>query len=397
MSIPNGVASPNFGCVVRPPSILSKARILSIDALRGFVMLLMLVDHTREFFFLHAQVGDPMDVAKTEPALFFTRLVAHLCAPVFILLTGLSAWLYAAPRGGAPAAAAFLAKRGLFLIVLELTVVSFGWSFDPTPPKMYLQVIWAIGVSMLALAALVRLPRGVLATVGLVIVIGHNLLDPISFAPGTQGHVLWAILHERSWIDLPWDARIRTSYPVLPWIGVIAIGYAIGPWFARETDALWRRRTLVLAGAAALLAFVALRSINLYGETQPWHVMDSGTMTMMSFFNLTKYPPSADFLLLTLGCGAWLLVAFERMPGRTVAALTVLGSAPLFFYVAHLYLLHLLNRTVGAFAGVQGWVSLPNVGSLWLLAALVAVPCWFACRKFGAAKRASDAWWMRYL
>lgn len=360
-------------------------------------MLLMLVDHTREFFFLHAQVSDPMDVAATDPALFFTRLAAHLCAPIFILLTGLAAWLYAAPRGGAPAASAFLAKRGLFLIVLEVTVVSFAWNFDLAPPKMYLQVIWAIGLSMLALAALVHLPRGALAAVGLAIMLGHNLLDPITFAPGTPGYALWAVLHERNWIDLPWGAQIRTSYPVLPWIGVIAIGYAIGPWFARDMDPLRRRRALVMAGMGALLGFFTLRLFNGYGETQPWQVMDSGMRTVMSFLNLTKYPPSADFLLLTLGCGAWLLAGFERLPRRSLAMLTVLGSVPLFFYIIHLYLLHALNRMAAALTEANGLMSLPSVGSLWVMAALISVPCWFACRRFGSVKRSSNAWWMRYL
>jgi len=399
MSIPNGAAaaSSRSATAAPHPSPLPTGRVTSIDALRGFVMLLMLVDHTREFFFLHAQVSDPMDVAATDPALFFTRLVAHLCAPIFILLTGIAAWLYAVPRGGASAASAFLAKRGLFLIVLEMTVVSFAWNFDLAPPKMYLQVIWAIGLSMLALAALLHLPRGALAAVGLAIMLGHNLLDPITFTPDTPGYVLWAVLHERNWIELPWGTQIRTSYPVLPWIGVIAIGYAIGPWFAHDRDPLWRRRALVMAGAGALLGFFALRLVNGYGETQPWQVMDGGMRTVMSFFNLTKYPPSADFLLLTLGCGAGLLAGFERLPRQPLVVLMVLGSAPLFFYVVHLYLLHGLNRAVGTLAGEQGLMSLPNVGSVWLVAALVTLPCWFACRRFGAAKRASNVWWMRYL
>ena len=399
MSVANGLAA-GTACadaVTASPTVAKAGRIPSIDALRGLVILLMLVDHTREFFFLHAQVSDPMDVTTTEPALFFTRLLAHLCAPVFIVLTGLAAWLYAAPRGGAAAASAFLAKRGLFLIALELTVVSFAWNFDLTPDKMYLQVIWAIGLSMLALALLVHLPRAALIAVGLGIVLGHNLLDGITAPPDTPWHAIWAVLHERSWIDLPWGGQIRTSYPVLPWIGVIAIGYGLGPWFARTAEPEWRRRMLVAAGLAALVGFLALRLVNGYGETQSWQAMDGALPTVMSFLNLTKYPPSADFLLLTLGCGAWLLAAFERLPERAVATLAIFGSAPLFFYVLHLYLLHGLNRTAAALAGSTGLISLPNVASLWLLAALVAVPCWFACRSFAAVKRRSPAWWMRYL
>ncbi|WP_454717399.1 DUF1624 domain-containing protein [Caulobacter segnis] len=376
---------------------ISASRIQSIDALRGLVMLLMMVDHVREFFFIHAQVSDPMDVEATQPALFFTRLAAHLCAPVFLVLTGLGAWLYGQKQGGAAAASGFLFKRGLFLVALELTLVSFAWTFSLTPKIIYLQVIWAIGLSMIALAALVRLPRPWLIAVGLVIVLGHNLLDPITIAQGQPGHALWAVLHDRGFIELPWGARARTSYPLLPWIGVAALGYGIGPWFVRT----WRERRdrLVLSGLSMLLLLIALRTGNLYGEPMAWSAGASPIQTVMSWLNFTKYPPSADFLLLTLGVGALLLAALEKAPARLVGVLAVLGGAPLFFYLIHLYGLHLLQllaRT--AFGPNQGdtW-ALPGVGAIWLLAALAAIPCWLACRWFGPVKRASPWPWMRYL
>ncbi|MNU92874.1 hypothetical protein D3C71_828030 [compost metagenome] len=380
---PSSVATPSF-------------RIQSIDALRGLVMLLMLVDHAREFFFIHAQVSDPMDVTATSPALFFTRLTAHLCAPVFVALTGLSAWLYASKKGGAPAASAFLFKRGLFLIVLELTLVSFAWTFSLTPTTVFLQVIWVIGLSMIALAALVHLPRGLLIAVGLVIMLGHNLLDPITVAEGAPGHAVWAVLHDRGYIDLPWGGQARTSYPLLPWIGVIALGYGIGPWFAAE--GVTRRRRLVILGLAMLGLFVVLRTLNLYGD-QPWAMQPDLLHTMMSVLNLTKYPPSADFLLTTLGVGALLLAGLERAPRRLVSLLAVFGGAPLFFYLIHLYGLHLLNlAALTLFGANHGEVfSLPNVGWIWLLALATAVPCGFACRWFAGVKRRSSRWWMKYL
>ena len=371
-------------------------RIQSIDALRGLVILLMLVDHAREFFFIHAQVSDPMDVTATSPALFFTRLTAHLCAPIFVALTGLSAWLYASKKGGAPAASAFLFKRGLFLIVLELTLVNFAWTFSLTPTTVFLQVIWVIGLSMIALAALVHLPRRLLIALGLVIVLGHNLLDPITVAEGTPGHAIWAVLHDRGYIDLPWGGQARTSYPLLPWIGVIALGYGIGPWFAAEGAT--RRRRLVALGLAMLALFVVLRAINLYGD-QPWTVQPDLLHTMMSVLNLTKYPPSADFLLVTLGVGALLLAGLERAPGRLIGLLAVFGGAPLFFYLIHLYGLHLLNlAALTLFGANQGEVfSVPGVGWIWLLALAVAAPSWFACRWFAGLKRRSSQWWMKYL
>ncbi len=372
-------------------------RIRSIDALRGLVILLMLVDHTREFFFIHAQVSDPMDVQAISPALFFTRLSAHLCAPVFVALTGLGAWLYGSKQGGAKAASSFLLKRGLFLVVLELTVVSFAWNFSLTPPTIYLQVIWAIGLSMIALAGLVHLPRTALIAVGAVIVLGHNLLDPISFAQGQPGHAIWAVLHDRGFIDLPWGGRARTSYPLLPWIGIAALGYAIGPWFAGEGAA--RRRRLAITGVTMLALFAVLRAINVYGEPTPWAVQGEALRTVMSVLNLTKYPPSAGFVLLTLGVGALLLAGLEKAPERVVGLLAVFGGAPLFFYLIHLYGLHLLNLAgLSLFGPNQGEAfSLPGVAQLWLLAAVVAVPCWFACRWFAEVKRRSGRWWMKYL
>lgn len=361
-------------------------------------MLLMLVDHTREFFYYHAQVSDPMDLATTPPALFFTRIAAHLCAPVFLLLTGLAAWLYGAGKGGGAAASGFLLKRGLFLIVLEVTIVSFAWSFDFTPDIVYLQVIWAIGLSMIALAGLLHLPRRGLIGVALVIMLGHNLLDGIEVSAGSPWSVPWAILHDRGFIDLPWGARARTSYPILPWIGVIALGYAIGPWFAARVSPTMRGRRLVGAGLAMLALFVVLRASNLYGDPLPWQVGATPLATLMSVLNLTKYPPSADFLLLTLGLGLLLLAVLERGRGRAVAVLAVFGSAPLFFYLLHLYLLHGINRATGLILPhEQALVSAPSVPSLWAIAALVAIPCWFACRDFAARKRRSGRWWMRYL
>lgn len=380
--------------VIRPAA--ARIRIESIDALRGLVILLMLVDHAREFFFIHAQVSDPMDVTATSPALFFTRLTAHLCAPVFVALTGLSAWLYASKKGGAPAASAFLFKRGLFLIFLELTLVNFAWTFSLTPTTVFLQVIWVIGLSMMALAALVHLPRPLLIALGLIIVLGHNLLDPITVAEGAPGHAIWAVLHDRGYIDLPWGGQARTSYPLLPWIGVIALGYGIGPWFVAEGAS--RRRRLIALGVAMLALFALLRTINLYGD-QPWTAQTDLLHTAMSVLNLTKYPPSADFLLATLGIGALLLAALEQAPRRLVGLLAIFGGAPLFFYLIHLYALHLLN--LGALVALgpnQGEsFSLPGVGWIWLLAVAVAVPGWFACRWFGEVKRHSTQWWMKYL
>lgn len=367
-----------------PPT---RRRIVSIDALRGFVMLLMMVDHVRETFFLHAQVSDPMGL-DTETILFVSRLLAHICAPVFIALTGISAWLYGQKNGGGKAAAAFLFKRGLFLVVLELTVVNLAWTFDPTPEVRYLQVIWAIGLSMIALSVLLWLPRAALAAAGLVIVFGHNLLDPITIAAGHPGHVLWAILHDRSLIEGAAGTQFRVSYPLLPWIGVIALGYAAGPWFGPQTTEALRARLLVATGLSALILFAVVRGLNGYGEPVPWQVGETWARTALSFLNLTKYPPSLDFLLATVGIGALLLVALDRAPAALTTQLAVFGGAPLFFYIVHLVLLGAANRVCLAIWGPnQGdWFSLPNMGWIWVAAMLCAGLLWLPCKAFIALK-----------
>lgn len=381
------------------PAPAAASRLTSIDALRGSVILIMLVDHVRDTFYLHHQVADPMNLDQTDPALFGSRVLAHLCAPIFVLLTGLSAWLYgshqADPR---KAASAFLFKRGLFLVLLEVTLVGFGWSFQFPPTVMYLQVIWAIGVSMVALSALLWLPRGALALVALVIIAGHNLLDGVTATEGTAFHVVWSILHDRGWINVA-GMPVRTSYPLLPWIGIIALGYVLGPWFGKATPAPQRRRRLVLAGTGMLVAFVLLRALNVYGDA-PWQYGPDTLTTVMSFFNLTKYPPSLLFTLFTLGIGLLLLRAYEA-PGvaRRLAPVITIGAAPMFFYVVHLYVLKLMYLAAVALFGLNHgkYYGLESVGMLWLTAAILILVLYLPTRAFARLKaRRRDLAWLRY-
>jgi uncharacterized membrane protein len=373
----------------------AQRRILSIDALRGLVMVFMLVDHVRETFLLHLQVSDPMDVGTTQASLFVSRLIAHLCAPVFVFLSGLSAYLYASRQvGDTGAAASFLARRGLFLVVLELTLINFAWTATFPPKVIYLQVIWAIGLSMLALACLVRLPRGILVALGFLIVAGHNLLDPLHFAPGHPLHAIWAVLHDRGWLDITDGLRLRTSYPVLPWIGIICLGYACGPWFASGFSAPARQRRLLGWAAASLAGFVLLRALNVYGD-RPWSPGASSAETVMSFFNVTKYPPSLLFVALTLGAGLLLLVLLERRLPVLGARLAVLGSAPMFFYILHLYVLQLMARGL---EGAGFAVHMETMWPVWALAALLTIALYPAVRAFAAFKaRRRDLAWLKYL
>jgi len=377
-----------------------RQRLLSIDALRGLVILFMLLDHVRETFLLHRQVSDPMTIDSTEPALFASRTLAHLCAPVFVLLTGLSAWLYGQKYQGRRDVSAFLFKRGLFLVVLEFTLVNFAWTFQLPPSVIYMQVIWAIGVSMIALAALVWLPRPLLIVLAVVIIAGHNLLDGLHFEAGSALHIPWIILHERSWIEVGESLRLRVTYPVLPWIGVIALGYSLGPWFAKDMQPAQRQRYLWLGGASALIGFVVVRAVNGYGE-KPWQAYDNGVQTVMSFFNITKYPPSLLFLALTLGIGLLLLLAFEKAGSkRWISMLATFGAAPMFFYLLHLYVLKILYVACVALFGLNhgNYFGFDGMGAIWLVAlllplALYAPVHWFA----GLKARRRDLAWLKYL
>jgi uncharacterized membrane protein len=377
-----------------------RQRLLCIDALRGLVILFMLLDHVRETFLLHRQVSDPMSIDSTEPVLFISRTLAHLCAPVFVLLTGLSAFLYGQKYQGRRDVSAFLFKRGLFLVVLEFTLVNFAWTFQLPPSVIYMQVIWAIGVSMLALAALVWLPRPLLIAVALVIIGGHNLLDGLHFAPGSALQNGWAILHERSWIDVTDSLRLRITYPVLPWIGVIALGYALGPWFANATQPAVRQRYLLLSGVGALVGFVVLRAANSYGE-KPWQAYESGVQTLMSFFNVTKYPPSLLFLALTLGIGLLVLLAFERVGHkRWISVLAVFGAAPMFFYLLHLYVLKVLYVACVALLGLNhgNYFGFESMGAVWLVALLLPLALYPPVHWFARLKaRRRDLAWLKYL
>lgn len=377
----------------------TSSRLAAVDVLRGLVMTLMVVDHLREFFFLHAQVTDPVDLAVTGPVLALTRFASHLCAPVFVFLAGMSAWLSGQKQGGdRRGMSVHLVKRGLFLVVLELTVVNFAWTFTFPPTTVYLQIIWAIGLSMIALAGLIWLPRGMLLAVSLAIVAGHNLLTDVLVAPDSPWHTLWAVLHQRDWIVLADGLRLRTSYPVLAWIGVIGLGYAFAPAYARRSTEA-RRALCWRLGVGCLIGFTALRALNGYGEPQPWTHYQDALTTAVSFLNLTKYPPSLDFLLLTLGVGLCALAWLDRLPARAADVLQTLGSAPMFFYLLHLYVLH-----IAYLAALQAWganqgarFGFDSVWQLWAVWLPTLALLYWPTRWFARLRRTGRYPWMRYL
>jgi uncharacterized membrane protein len=376
-------------------------RLDHVDLLRGLVMVLMVLDHVRDYF--TAVRFDPTDLTRTDLALFATRWITHYCAPVFVFLAGASAWM-AGRRRTRGELARFLVSRGLWLILVEVTVISFGWYLSTTwTYGARAQVIWAIGASMVVLAGLVYLPRAAVAGVGLALVVDHNLLDGIppeafgTFAP------LWHALHVPGPLGI---MPVYVTYPVLSWIGVMALGYAAAPAvFSRQANA---PRRLAWAGALLVIAFVALRTLNGYGDPSPRLEQGSPALLAMSFVNVTKYPPSLLFVLMTLGPALIVLSLLHRARGPVADMFVTFGRVPFLFYVAHLYLVHALAVVAGMAQGFPGssirtvyrllpagyGFGLPVVYLVWLgvVAALYPV-----CRRYAALKARSRAWWLSYL
>lgn len=365
------------------------ARIASLDILRGIVILLMMLDHVRERFYMHTRTGDPM-FESIEPDLFVTRYLTHLCAPVFIFLAGLSAWLYAHPaEGQTRTPTAFLFKRGLVILLIELVLYYLVWA-DSFPSFLFLQVLWAIGLCMIGLSLACRLNYWLLGALGLLIVFGHNALEPIGFEPGGVGYVLWTILHDPNELGQIGGLTISVSYPALPWFGVILLGYFAGPLYAQSVSTPARRKALLGLGMACLALLLLLRGLNLYGETLPWSMQETAAKTVMSFLNFTKYPPSLNYLLITLGAGLLLLAWLESSGGRgrLLGAIQDFGSVPMFIYVVHLYVLlaayWVLFLVFGATHGAR--FGLSNVAWIWVGGVALALVHYPVARAFASYK-----------
>jgi uncharacterized membrane protein len=396
------VADKAKALVVRSLDV-ARPRIDSIDLLRGLIMLLMALDHTRDFF-----GPSGMDVRNVaDPGLFLTRWITHFCAPLFIFLAGTSAYLYGTRGRTVGEVSRFLLTRGLWLIVIEFTVVRLGWTFSFDLNFFVAQVIWAIGATMVALAALVYLPRWAIAAVALAMIGGHNLLDGIHAEHWGAAGGLWTLLHQRGLLQLGPDTKLYVLYPLIPWIGVMAAGYALGPVF--ELDSTARRRWLLGLGTLVSMGFVVLRAINLYGDPAPWVAQNDWIATLLSFLNCEKYPPSLLYLAMTLGPGLLLLAAFESARGWLADAITTYGRVPFFYYVLHIFAIHALAvafawLTVGNAAWLFGdppldkpasyGLSLPGVYLVWLLVILALYP---ACRWFASVKQRHREWWWSYL
>lgn len=312
-------------------AIAKSSRLPAIDILRGLVIALMALDHVRDFFAPTA--FNPMDLALTTPGWFWTRWVTHLCAPTFVLLAGCSAFLRAQKYDKA-AMTRYLLSRGVLLVLLEVTLINFSWQFGFD--SLVLQVMWALGVSMLALGALIWLPRFWIGMIAAALILPHNLLDSLH---SEQAGVAFKIWHQGGWVPVGEQFGLFFLYPVMPWIGLMAAGYAIGPWFLQ--DAKLRQRKLWLAAGGLMLLFIFLRIDNLYGDPDPWAWQPGGVLqSLMSFVRVQKYPPSLLYLCVTISLALGLLALIESYVKRELPVLSLFGRHPLFFYSIHVALIH---------------------------------------------------------
>jgi uncharacterized membrane protein len=409
--MPVSVLSSQQRDVSTEEKLLGSSRIPSIDIFRGLIMVLMALDHTRDFFTNLS--FEPESLAQTNLALFTTRWVTHFCAPMFFLLAGTSAFLYA-QRKSLAELRHFLWTRGLWLILLEFTVIGTAWTFQF--PWGFFGVIWALGASMLILSIVICLPQRWMLAVSVAVIAGHNLLD--NFHPSTSALWLWKILHARGGIILPFGVREFVLFPLIPLAAVMSAGFVLGRLYV--LDDARRQKIFVLLGTSLLVAFVILRVTNVYGNPPAglggvsqgdWHIQATLEKTVTLFFDVEKYPTSLQFLLMTIGPSLLLLAGLERLRLPKISTpLLIFGRVPMFFYILHLYFIHCLAIVVAAicheptrwlFHGAifgntpKGYGhSLPFVYFMW---AITIVTLYFPCAWFARLKQERKSHWLSYL
>ncbi|WP_019986858.1 DUF1624 domain-containing protein [Rudanella lutea] len=393
---------------VSPVTGSTTGRITSIDVVRGLVMVIMALDHVRDLLHVTATDQDPTNLATTTAPLFLTRWITHLCAPTFVFLSGTSAYLSLRKRNDG-VARQFLLKRGLVLILFELTIVNFAFWFEIPFRALLLQVIYAIGAGFVILSVLARFPARTLGIVGLVILFGHNLLALVTLPPNPTLGFVWALLFQTNFFQLSPDFAVLVGYPVVPWLGIMLVGFGLGPLFEKPLHE--RKRQLTRLGLGALLLFVGLRFLNGYGDGAPWSVQATPMFTVLSFINVSKYPPSLLYSLLMLGIALLLLAWSDGVSNTMSRVLTVYGAVPMFYYILHWYMVHLillgllvlqgfslanLNPAPFSFGRPKG--SGVELSWVYLVWAGVVIGLYPLCRWYGRYKAAHpEKGWLRYV
>jgi uncharacterized membrane protein len=395
-----------------PDVLTEKPRISSIDITRGLVMVIMALDHARDFFHADAFVFDPTNLERTTPILFFTRFVTHYCAPTFVLLAGVAIRI-SEQRKTKKELSMFLLTRGLWLILLEVTVMRFSFFFNFYYDVTIFQVIWAIGFSMVLLAAVIHLHFNSILILSFLITFCHDTLHAINLKEGDPLLIPWTFIHQFNFVELYDGVAAFVPYPFLPWFGIMLLGYCLGEWYRKDFDAARRRRLLLRTGILSLVLFIFLRYFNLYGDPAPWSQQKNFIYTLMSFINVTKYPVSLMYTLLTLGPVLILLSWLEKTNMPLLKPFVVIGRVPLFYYVLHFFLLHgaalalYMARTGKSLSEIDfhfnaGFGGLPPGYGYSLLGAYIA---WIAvviflypfCNWYNRYKSTHNQRWLSYL
>jgi uncharacterized membrane protein len=390
-------------------------RLSALDALRGAVMIVMALDHTRDFIHVGAMTFSPEDLARTTPLLFFTRWVTHICAPTFMWLAGAGAFLRLQRDRSKPQLSWFLITRGAWLIAVELIIMRLGMNFSLSLANpLLLIVLTALGLSMIVLAGLIYLPRAWLLPFCIAVIGLHNLLDPIQADRFGAFSAIWNLLHQPG-VFMLGSLPIVVAYPLVPWFAVMALGFAMGPVLLM--DVVGRRRILVTTGMALIVGFVLVRAVNIYGDPAPWSAQTSPVFTILSFLRTTKYPPSLQFLMMTLGPAFIALALLDHLAIAQTSILAVIGRVPFFFYVVHFWMIHIVEAVLSY--GRYGRASftflfhpLPSMGGprdlfgpdfgypLWVVYVVwigVVAALYPLCRWFAEMKRRRTDWWLSYL
>ncbi len=383
---------------------INRSRIQSLDLLRGLVMIIMALDHVRDFFNSGSFAIDPTDLSKTNLALFGTRWITHFCAPVFMFLAGTSAFLMGQKKTKRELSI-FLLTRGLWLILLELTIVGFGWSFHLDFHHFDLLVIWALGACMIFLSGFIWLPFNAILIIGLILVCGHNVLDTVHIEGNSLSAFGWKLLHEKGAVKIG-DVNIFVMYPILSWIGVMTLGYCLGKLYVRDFDASKRKKTLALLGLSVIVVFVVLRFSNVYGDMALWSTQPGITFTLLSFINTTKYPPSLLYIAMTLGPALLFLAYSENITNRFSEIIKIYGRVPFFYYICHLYLIHFGALILAYFQGYHApdfengaaqnyGINLGLTYVVWLFVIIILYPVckWYDSYKSGHRENK----WLSYL
>jgi uncharacterized membrane protein len=386
---------------------LPAQRITSIDFLRGVVMIIMALDHTRDYFHYDVHYFDPTDLEKTNWILFFTRFITHFCAPVFVFLAGTSAF-FVGQRMSKNELSMWLLKRGIWLVIAEFSIVKLGWFFKLDFSSLFFGVIWTIGMCMIFLAALIHVPAKLAITVSLVVVFAHNTLDGIQFEPP---NIIWSLLHQQSFIqtDLIF---LLIGYPLIPWIFVMPLGYHFGKLYT-QYDQVQRIKWLRIIGGSAVVLFFILRGLNIYGDPVPWEVQRNSVVTILSFFKVSKYPPSLLYLLITIGPAILLLSVSENWKGKLSDKVIVFGRVPMFYYIAHIYIIHVLAMLAITITGgnpsamildsfviftpeLAGYgFNLAIVYAIWVALVVLLYPL---CKWYNNYKMSNrEKWWLSYV